>query len=367
MKLSIARSELLDALGLVSKGMSSRSTLPVLSGILVEATEGMLNFQATDLEVSIRHSSPALIESEGTVVIPGRLLTDIVRSLPEAAVSLETEGDKVHVRCQQSSFTIKTMNSSDFPKFPDIEVDKSIELPVPVLSSMVKKVSKAVSRDETRAVLTGVLLVVEGHMVKMVATDSYRLAMEETLLDEPVSTDIEVIIPGRALDEASKIASSQKVRLGVSENQIVFESAETTFICRRIEGSFPNYKQLIPQRSDDDTIVTIATDELASAVKRVSLLAMHNTPLRVSVNVEDQTLSLSAMTQDVGDASEDLMVKVEGKDVEIAFNHAFMADGLGSISTDTVTLQIQSALKPGLLEAGEGENFKYLLMPVRLG
>src|SRR5690606_14261011 len=141
-------------------------------------------------------------------------------------------------------------------------------------------------------------------------------------------------------DEASKIATSASVRLGVSENQIVFESEETTFICRRIKGSFPNYKQLIPQRSDDDTIVTIAADELMAAVKRVSLLAMHNTPLRVSVNVEDQTLSLSAMTQDVGDASEDLMVIVEGKDVEIAFNHAFMADGLGSISTDMVTLQI---------------------------
>jgi len=367
MKLSIARGELLDALSIVSKGMSSRSTLPILSGILMSATNGTLSLQATDLEVSVKHSSPGLIEEEGSVVVPGRLLNDIVRSLPEAAVVLETEGDRVLVRCQQSSFTVKSMDPSDFPKFPEVAVDQSVEVSSSLLSSMVKKVSKAVSRDETRAVLTGVLVVIEGAHVRMVATDSYRLALAEFLLEEPMSHDMEVIVPGRALDEASKIAGSEKVRIGTSENQIVFDAGETTFVCRRIEGSFPNYKQLIPQRTDDDTVVTVQTEELAAAVKRVSLLALHNTPLRVSVSVEDQTLSLSANTQDVGEASEDVMVKAEGKDVEIAFNHAFMTDGLASMATDTVTLQIQSALKPGLLEAGEGEDFRYLLMPVRLG
>lgn len=367
MKLSIARSELLDALGVVSKSMSSRSTLPILSGILLETTGGLLTLQATDLEISIKRSSPALVESEGSVVVPGRLLTDIVRSLPDAAVTLETDGDRILVRCQQSSFTVKTMNASDFPKFPEVAVDKAITIPSSILSSMVKKVSRAVSRDETRAVLTGVLFLIDGARIRMVATDSYRLAIEETLLSEPVEQDVEVIIPGRALEEASKISSDDTVRIGVSENQVVFEASDTTFICRRIEGSFPNYKQLIPQHSDEDTTVVVVTDELAAAVKRVSLLAMHNTPLKVTINVEDQTLSLSANTQDVGDASEDLMVKVEGKDVEIAFNHAFMTDGLNAVSTETVSLHVQSAIKPGLIESGEGEDFRYLLMPVRLG
>lgn len=367
MKLSIARSELLDALTVVSKGMSARSTLPILSGVYLSAGDGSLAMQATDLEVSVKHNVPALTETQGQVVIPGRLLTDIVRSLPEAAVTLETEGDNVLVRCQQSSFTVKTLPDGDFPKFPEVEVEKSVELPAQTVSSMVKKVSKAVSRDETRAVLTGVLLVIEGPIVKMVATDSYRLAVDEVIIDREDGEDIDVVIPGRALDEAMKVASSgDVVRLGVSENQVVFEFGETTFITRRIEGSFPNYKQLIPPTSPDDTMVTIATEELQGAVKRVSLLAMHNTPLRISVNIEDQTLSLSANTQDVGDASEDLMVKAEGKDVEIAFNHAFMSDGLASVNSETVKLQIQSSLKPGLLHAGDGEDFKYLLMPVRL-
>ena len=367
MKLSIAKSELLESLAVVSKGMSARSTLPILSGILLSAEDGLLTLQATDLEISVKHSSPALTEEDGSIVIPGRLLNDIIRALPEAAVVLETEGDHVLVRCQQSSFTVKTMNAGDFPKFPVIETTNTIEIPAAVLSPMVKRVAKSVSRDETRAVLTGVLMVVEGAQIRMVATDSYRLAMDEVLLDDPAVDHMEAVIPGRALEEVSKIAMADNVKIGVSENQIVFEAGETTFICRRIEGAFPNYKQLIPTRSADDTVVTIDKEELFSAVKRVSLLALHNTPLKVTVNAEDQTLSLSANTQDVGDASEDVMVKVDGKDVEIAFNHSFMIDGLNSISTPTVTLQIQSSLKPGLLESGEGEDFRYLLMPVRLG
>lgn len=368
MKLSIARSELVEALSVVSKGMSSRSTLPILSGVLFSASQGSLTLQATDLEVSVRHSVPALTDSDGDVVIPGRLLSDIVRSLPEAAVTLETDGDNVLVRCQHSSFTVKTLNAADFPKFPEVAVDKTVKIPSSVMGSMVKKVGKAVSRDETRAVLTGVLMVIDGPMVKMVATDSYRLAVEEIILEESAGEEVEVVVPGRALDEATKIAvGTDSVTVGVSDNQVVFESGSTTFVARRIEGNFPNYKQLVPERGDDDTFLVMATDELAAAVKRVSLLALHNSPLRLSVNVEDQTLSLSATTQDVGDASEDIMAKVEGKDVEIAFNHAFMADGLASIGTETVSLLVQSSMKPGLLSSGEGEDFRYLLMPVRLG
>jgi len=366
MKLSIARSELLDSLTIVSKGMSARSTLPILSGILLGTSDGALTLQSTDLEVSVRHSVPALVETPGQTVVPGKLLNDIVRTLPEAAVTLETEGDVVLVRCQQSSFTVKTLNPADFPKFPQVSVDHSVELPASLLSAMVKKVGKAVSRDETRAVLTGVMVVIDGPSLRMVATDSYRLAVSEIVLEEAPAENLEVVIPGRALEEVTRIAtSSEMVRVGTSENQIVFEFGETTFVTRRIEGSFPNYKALIPKEAE--TTVTVATDEFAAAVKRVSLMALHNTPLKLSVSQEDQTLSLSATTQDVGDASEDLMVKVDGKDVEIAFNHAFLTDGLVSTSTDILNLEIQNPLKPGLLKSHGDDDFLYLLMPVRLG
>jgi DNA polymerase-3 subunit beta len=153
--------------------------------------------------------------------------------------------------------------------------------------------------------------------------------------------------------------------MGVSENQVVFEFGDTTFVTRRIEGSFPNYKQLVPK--EYETTVRVSTEELSAAVKRVSLMAQHNTPLRLSVNSEDQTLSLSANTQDVGDASEDLMAKVEGPDVEIAFNHTFLSDGIASNSAEETLLEFVSPLKPGVLKPGDGEDYLYLLMPVRLG
>lgn len=366
MKFSIARSELLDSLSVVGKGMSARSTLPILSGILVSAEGGDIQMQATDLEVSVKHSAPSLIEEEGQIVLPGKLLTDIVRSLPEAAVMIETEGELAHVRCQQSSFTVKTLNAADFPKFPEVSVDKTVSLPSETISSIVRQVSRAVSRDETRAILTGILLVVEGPTIRMVATDSYRLAVREVVLEKASGEDIEVVIPGKALEEVTRLSSDVgAVTLGVAENQIVFSFGNTIFITRRIEGTFPNYKQLIPKEPGSNVVVSC--EEMIAAVKRVSLMALHNTPLRLSANIEDQTLSLSATTQDVGDASEDLMVKAEGTSVEIAFNHAFLMDGLSSASSETVRLEIQSALKPGLIRSVEDEGFLYLLMPVRLG
>jgi DNA polymerase III subunit beta len=366
MKVSIARSELLESLSVVGKGMSARSTLPILSGILFTVSAGEIQLQATDLEVSVRHTAPALVEKEGQIVVPGKLLSDIVRSLPEAAVTIETEGETAHIRCQHSSFTVKTLNPSDFPKFPEVAVNKSVELPAATVASMVKQVSRAVSRDETRAILTGILLVIEGPTVRMVATDSYRLAVRETVLEKVAGEDTEVVIPGKALEEVTRLAGdSDTIVLGVSENQVVFSFGNTVFVTRRIEGSFPNYKQLIPKESATNAVVS--GDEITSAVKRVSLMALHNTPVKISISISDQTLSLSATTQDVGDASEDLMVKAEGEDTEIAFNHGFLMDGLASAGTENVRLEVQNHLKPGLLKTVGDEGFLYLLMPVRLG
>lgn len=366
MKFSIARSELLEALNVAGKALSSRSTLPILSGILATAADGSLVLQATDLEVSVKHSVPALVEKDGQCVLPGKLVSDIIRSMPEAAVTIETENDIAHLNCGSSSFTVKTLSGADYPRFPEVSVSKKISIPGKTLSGMVRMVSKAVSKDETRAILTGILIVVEGHSIKMVATDSYRLAVKETLLDEASAEEVEVVVPGKALDEVARLSSdSGNISIGIAENQILFEFGDSVFVTRRIEGSFPNYKQLIPKECE--TRVTVMSDDLAAAVKRVALMAQHNTPLKVAVNVEDMTLSLAATTQDIGDASEDLMVKAEGKDVEIAFNHAFLMDGIASADSEQLDLEIQSSLKPGLVRTAGDDSYLYLLMPVRLG
>src|SRR5450759_77425 len=363
MKISIARSELLDALTVVTKGLSSRTTLPILSGILMTASGDEIVLQSTDLEISIKATAKANVSSEGAAVIPGRLISDIVRSLPEAAVTLDTgERDTMKVTCGQSSFDMKTLSPDDFPKFPEVKASESVTIPTETLVALVRQVSKAVSRDETRPVLTGVLLVVDAGLIRMVATDSYRLAIKEMPLENAPADRIEVVVPGRAIEEIPKMAGSlESVTMGVAENQVIFEFGTTVYVSRRIEGTYPNYRQLIPKEAE--TTVSANREDLLEAVKRVSLMAQHNAPVRLAIT--ESTLTLSARTQDVGEAKEDLMVKTEGTDVEIAFNHAFLLDGVAASGDEELRFEATSPLKPGVFRSLDG-SYTYLVMPVRL-
>jgi DNA polymerase-3 subunit beta len=363
MKLSIARGELLDSLAVVTKALSSRTTLPILSGILLTASSDTVIMQSTDLEISIKVTVGANVEDAGSVVLPGRLLADVIRSLPEAAVKIETASfDQVKVTCETSSFTLRSLSPEDFPKFPEVSPEKKVAVPTPLLQALVRKVGKAVSRDEARPILTGVLVIMDGSTIRMVATDSYRLAVAEADLPEAVDERVEVVIPGKALEEIPKLAGdTESVMVGIAENQIVFEFGHSVYVTRRIEGSFPNYRQLIPQGGE--TKVTVTRSELEEAAKRVSILAQHNAPVRLRIT--ESTLTLSAQTQDVGDASEDLMVTTEGEPLEIAFNHAFLVDGITSSDEETLTFIASSPLKPGVFRSVAGEGFTYLIMPVR--
>jgi DNA polymerase-3 subunit beta len=366
MKISIARSEFLEALSVVSRGLTSRTTLPILSGIHFSAKDGEITLQATDLEVSVKTTAKARVDTPGQAVIPGKLLSEIVRNLPEAAVDLDATGTgSASVACGQASFSLRTLSPEDFPKFPEVQPGESVEIPTALFRSIVHQVSRSASRDETRPILTGVLLVVEHGSVKMVATDSYRLCVRD-VVSEGVSGTMEAVVPGKALEDVAKLAGdSAAVSVGVSENQIVFTFGGTTFISRRIEGSFPNYKQLIP--AEHTTRVEVDRAELHSAAKRVSLMVQHGAPLRITVNVADHTLRLSAATQDVGEATEDIEVSPTGEDVEIAFNHAYLLDGVSVIESERVALETTSPLKPGVLKPVGDEGLVYLLMPVRLG
>jgi DNA polymerase-3 subunit beta len=296
-------------------------------------------------------------------VMPGRLLAEVIRSLPDAAVNIQTSSfDHVKVECGTSSFTLRSLSPDDFPKFPEVSPGRKVVIPAATLSSLVRKVSRAVSRDEARPILTGILMVIDGSTVRMVATDSYRLAIAEAELPEPVEERIEVVVPGKALEEIPKLAAgAESVSMGIADNQIVFEFGSSLYVTRRIEGAFPNYRQLVPQ--DGETKVTVDRAELEGAAKRVSLLAQHNAPLRVKVS--ESTLTLSAQTQDVGEASEDLMVGTQGEPIEIAFNHAFLVDGLASSDEEKLVFVASSPLKPGVFRSTEGEGFTYLIMPVR--
>ncbi|MCI8469846.1 MAG: DNA polymerase III subunit beta [Eggerthellaceae bacterium] len=365
MKFSINRTELQNAISIVLKGVSTRSTLPVLSGILLQASGDKLTLQATDLELSIQYSVAALVEEEGKAVVPGKLFSDIVKNLPDAAVHVDATEDQALITCDTSSFSIKALNYEDFPGFPSVDVTQRIEIPFAQFSAMVRRVARVVSKDESRAILTGVLITLEEGLLRMVATDSYRLAITEAQLDNAAADPFQAVISGSFLQEIASLPKTESpVTLALAENQIVVTCEDTVFINRRIEGNFPNYKQLLP-----DAYVTRATlevDRLVAGVKRASILGSTSSPVRFDLNMASQTAQISAASQDVGSAQETIPCEIEGEDVEIAFNYAYVLDGLQSVTTDKVFLEVQSSLKPGIFRAEAPENFLYLVMPVRL-
>ena len=364
LKFSINQSELQNALAVVLKGIATRSTLPILSGIYLDARGDSLTLQATDLELSIQYTVAALVEEEGKAVVPGKLFSEIVKNLPDAAVHLEAEDDHAVITCDTASFSIKTLDAEDFPGFPHVDVQQEISIPFSQFASMVKRVARVVSKDESRAILTGVLITVEGPVLKMVATDSYRLAITEAELPD-AGEDFQAVIAGSFLQEISSLPrTDDPVKLALAENQIVVTYHETVFINRRIEGNFPNYRQLLPD--SHATRVSMEVDRLVAGVKRTSLLGQSSSPVKFDINVASQTVLLSAMTQDVGSAQETLPCDGDGEDVEIAFNYAYVLDGLASVETERVYLEVQSSLKPGIFRAEEGEAFLYLVMPVRI-
>jgi DNA polymerase-3 subunit beta len=230
---------------------------------------------------------------------------------------------------------------------------------------MIKKVVKAVSRDESRAILTGVLIKIEGDALEMVATDSYRLAISKNKLEQPIEENVNLIVPGDILDEIRRLSTNQEaVTINDSENQIIFTFGDTTFITRKIEGSYPNYEAIIPTQKNVTAV--IETSLLLDAVKRVSITAQSHTPIRFSLDTAGQMLDVSSKTQDVASAHEKLVVQLEGDSLEIGFNHQYIIDGLNAIDTDEVVFEAQAPLKPGILKTIGEEYFFYLTMPVRV-
>lgn len=364
MRFNINKSELLNALTIVAKGASTRSTLPVLSGVYIKAEGAGLIMQTTDLERSIRYDVMALVEEPGETVIPEKLLLDIVKNLPDAAVEFKTGDGDISVSCDSASYVLKTLDPEDFPAFPHVDVKNRIMVPFSEFCQMVKRVAKVVSKDQSRAVLTGVLISTSDAGMRMVATDSYRLAISEVSAPG-VEEGFEAIVSGAFLQEVASLpALADSIEIGVSENQVVFEFQKMVLINRRIEGTFPNYKQLIPDSYITKTCFTTA--DLVTAVRRVSLISAASSPIKFDINKDAKNAIINTVSQDVGSAEEVLPCEVSGDNALIAFNHQYLLDGLMSVGTSQVFLETQGSLKPGIFKSADGENFLYLVMPVRI-
>jgi len=364
MKVTCSREELTQKLAVVSRGVSTRTAVQILGGILLNAEGGRLTLAATDMELSLRASLEAQVEGEGAVVVPGRLLVELARLLPDSEVAIEQRADEgvIHVSSGSFESRLNTYTAEDFPRLPDAEGLERHAVDRDALLETIARVGRSASRDESRPVLTGILVRFEPGKLVMAATDSYRLSVKETALEGTIP-ELEAIVPARALTELARIGQgAERIELGLHENQVVFGVDGIWLTTRRIDGQFPNYRQLIPESFEHE--VPLARDEVLDVVRRIAVMAQRNSPLRL--RFAEGELTVSARTQDVGEAEESLSVSFAGEPLEIGFNAEFLRDGIESVTGETVRFRLISPLRPCVLQAEGSADFLYLIMPIRL-
>src|SRR6476646_4381988 len=363
LRITVSKDELAAKLAVVARGVSTRTAVLVLGGIQLRAEAGRLNLAAPDMEVSLRASFETQVSDEGSVVVPGRLLLDIARSLPDSEVTIEHRPEEavVVVSAGTANYRLHTYSAEDFPRLPDVDTVTLQAVDRDALVETIGRVGRSASRDESRPVLTGILVRFEPGKIVMAATDSYRLAVKETPV-EGTLPELEAIIPARALQELARIAGgADEVQLGLLDNHVVFGADGTWLTTRRIDGQFPNYRQLLPEQFEHELM--LPREELLEVVRRVSLMAQRNSPLRL--RFAEGELTVSAVTQDVGEARESLPAPFTGEAMEIGFNAEFLRDGLESVEADSIKFKLISPLRPAVLE-GDADDYVYLIMPIRL-
>jgi DNA polymerase III subunit beta len=363
LRITVAKDELVSALGVVARAVSTRTSVQILSGILLEAHAGELRLAATDMELSLRAGVAAQIEGDGAIVLPGKTLADIARLLPadEVAIAHKPSESVVHITSGSASYTLHTYNPEDFPRLPELDAVQTFSVEREPLLETIQRVARAASRDESRPVLTGILVSFTGGKLVMAATDSYRLAVKETEL-EGSAPELEAIVPSRALQELARIASAgDNVEVGVHENQVLFSVDGAWLTTRRIDGQFPNYRQLLPEQFEHE--LTLPRAEVLEVVRRASVMIQRATPLQL--RFAEGELTVIARTHEVGESRESMPVGFSGETLEIGFNADFLRDGLESMDGDDVRFKLISPLRPAVLQ-GEADDFTYLVMPIRL-
>lgn len=363
MKFRCERDVLADALGTAGRAATSRTgTLPVLSGVRLEVRDDELSVTGTDLELSIRLTVTVGGERDGAVVVPARLIADIVRALPAGAVELVKGDDEVSVSAGRSQFSIRQLGLDDYPVQVDPSAD-AVKLASKDFAEALRQVVRAASTDDARAVLTGVLIAAEDDGLRLVATDSYRLAMRDLPEHDMLTSGQKVLVPSRALNELQRvIGSSEQLDVRLGARDAVFEAGGTRLTTRLIEGEYPNYRNLfLPSYPN---VLTVGRDALLEALRRVKILAQDATPVRLAMGGD--TVALTAITQDVGTASEEIDAGYEGAEMTVAFNPDYLAAGIDAIDAEEITLSTMDPMKPAVIRAVGRDDYLYLLMPVRV-
>nr|WP_282580128.1 DNA polymerase III subunit beta [Natroniella sulfidigena] len=350
----------------VRKAVSSKTTLPILSGILLKTEGDKLKLVGTDLEIGIECFVNTQVIQEGAIVLPAQHFTNIIRELPneEIILSAETSNNTAQIKCGNSQFNIHGSPADEFPLLPEVESGTKLTIEQQRLKKIIEQIKFATSKDENKPFLSGGLLLLEDETVKLIATDTYRLAYKENTITDKQGELTKAIIPNTTLQELTKLLDNQeeKTKIVLTDNQILFKFSGISVVSRLIEGQFPNYKQVIPDTSETEIVVN--TQQLLQATKRAALLAKEDSDI-IKVNFNEDGLIITSNAPEIGQAYEEIPISLVGQETEIAFNAKYLLDALKVISDEEVTIKLSGPLAPGVIKTKSEQEYIYVIMPVR--
>lgn len=358
MKFTISSHALLESVKCVTKACVDNATNLMFTGVKIDACDGTLTMVATNGTESVRRVNQAMTEEDGSAVMSGKTLMSVARSLPDAAVTFEGDGNVVKISCMKAKYRLNTLDVMDFPEFPDIDESQSVTIPASVMTAMTDKTCRCASKDASRPVLGGVKVTVGDGRIVMSATDSYRLVT----VDAAADGEFEAIIPADALRDAVGMAQDE-VTIACDERQVRMSSGGTTYITRVISGNFPDVTKFIP--SGHETTLTFEPQDFADALKRVEAMAKDNPSVRVSMSAEEMFVQLQSMSPTQGESTDVFAGTVEGKDQVIALNINFLKDAIAGCDGET-SMELMGSMQPAIFRHYGDMNYVALLMPVRL-
>ena len=369
MKFICEREKLLKAINSVVRGVASKTTMPILEGILIQTNDNEIKLTTYDLEIGIEYVIESEVEEQGNTVVNAIMFSEIIRKLPDTQISITlNENNLLVIECEGSLYKLATMNPEEFPELPKINIESSIQLDQKTLKSMIRKTIFAVSIEENRPIFTGCLFAINDNKLNVVAVDGFRLAWTSNFLENK-SSDFKAVIPGKTLNEVNKIIldSYDFIKIGVSKNQALFEMENCKIVTSLLDGEFLNYKSVIPQNWE--TRIRVNRRDIQECFERVSLISASSTekekkyPVKINIEVGKITISCTNQT---GDAKEELFIETEGKDLEAGFNPKYFLEALKVIDDEEIFINFGTSISPCIIKPIENEHYTYMILPIRM-
>ena len=369
MKIVCYKDKIIKAINSVVKGVASKTTMPILEGILIQTNDNEIKLTTYDLEIGIEYVMDCDVKEQGSTVVNAIMFSEIIRKLPDTEIYISlNKNNLLEIECEGSLYKLATMNPEEFPELPKIEIENSIEIDQNILKNMIRKTSFAVSSEESRPIFTGCLFEIENNKLNLVAVDGFRLALRSIYLNKQ-SNNFSAVIPGKTLNEVNKIISDsfEPIKIGVSKNQALFEMDNCKVVTRILDGEFLNYKNVIP--NSWETRVRVNKNSLQNSFERVSLISASSVekekkyPVKVQVDIGKVTISCTNQT---GDAKEELYVSTEGKNLEAGFNPKYFLDSLKAIDDEEVFVEFGTSISPCIIKSVENNDYTYMILPIRL-